>query len=236
LLLNFDNAVATVITWLVQADMFTNSLLKAAEDSEILNIRIRDNGEARIRFELIGGGSGIKGIPVLTETWMLVLFLVVVIFFMIRLHRSRLGRAMAAVRHDEQAAANMGINVVYVKNVVFIISAILAAAAGGFSAHLTRRVVPTDYGFGLVVDILAYAVLGGTQTWLGPVVGGMVLTALPEVLRVFQQLRGLINGLVLLGAIVYLPGGLVDVKSFKGIVGWLRDSRPKDNQTAKENP
>ena len=134
---------------------------------------------------------------------------------------------MAAVRQDERAASNMGIDVVYVKNAVFVMSAVIAAAAGGLSGHLTRIIDPSFYGFDLVVNMLAYAVLGGTQTWLGPVIGGMVLTALPETLRGFQELRGLINGLILLGAIVYLPGGLVDVKGFRGLIGYLRGENRK---------
>lgn len=165
---------------------------------------------------LTRGALGITGIPKIAETWHLIVFLSVVSYVMFRLHRSRFGRAMAAVRQDEQAAANMGINVVYVKNVVFILSAILAAGAGVLKAHLTRTISPGDYGFDQAVSILAYAVLGGTSTWVGPIVGAWVLTALPEVLRDFKQYRGLVNGAILLLVIVYLPGGLVNP------VGWAR--------------
>ncbi len=162
------------------------------------------------------GALGITGIPKITETWHIALFLAIAAYLMIRLRRSRLGRAMAAVRQDEQAAANMGINVVYVKNIVFILSAILAAAAGVLKAHLTRTISPGDYGFDQAVSILAYAVLGGTSTWAGPIVGAWVLTALPEILRDFKQYRGLVNGAILLFVIVYLPGGLVNP------AGWAR--------------
>jgi branched-chain amino acid transport system permease protein len=104
----------------------------------------------------------------------------------------------------------MGIDVVYVKNAVFIMSAVLAAGAGVLKAHLNRTIGPNDYGFGLAVDILAFAVLGGTSTFLGPIIGGFVLTGLPEVLRDFKQYRGVVNGAILLIVIVYLPGGLVN--------------------------
>jgi branched-chain amino acid transport system permease protein len=159
--------------------------------------------------ELTHGALGISGVPVLTQTWHLILFLIVAGYFMVRLNRSRFGRAMAALRQDEQAAANMGINVVYVKNGVFILSAMLAGAAGAFNGHLVRAITPDGYGFNRTVDILAYAVLGGTSTWIGPIIGGMVLTALPEVLRAVKQYRGIFTGLVLLLAIVYLPDGLI---------------------------
>jgi branched-chain amino acid transport system permease protein len=165
----------------------------------------------RVRFRLIEGARGIKGIPKLTETWHLVLFIAVVGYIMVRLHRSRLGRSMAAIRQDEQAASNMGIDVVFVKNLVFVLSAMVAGAGGAFNGHLTRIVTPDAYGFDRAVDILAYAVLGGTGTWIGPIIGGMTLGALPEVLRFSDQYRGVLNGAVLLLVILFLPKGIVGI-------------------------
>lgn len=176
---------------------------------------------------LTEGALGIKGIPKAAETWHLILFLVIASYFIIRLHRSRFGLAMAAIRQDEQAAANMGIDVVYVKNAVFIMSAVLAAAAGVLKGHLTRTIGPNDYGFSFAVDILAYAVLGGTSTFLGPIIGGFMLTAMPEILRDFKQYRGIVNGAILLLVIVYLPGGLINP------AGWLRLWR---RLRGRENP
>jgi len=177
---------------------------------EIVSSIIELTTGERTRFVLVNGARGIRGIPKATETWHLVLVVLLLSYFLYRLHRSRFGRAMAAVRQDEVAAANAGIDVVYVKNVVFIIGAMIAGAGGMLNGHLTRIITPDAYGFNQAVDILAYAVLGGTSTFVGPIVGGLVLGALPEVLRFLQQYRGLFNGLVLLLVIVYLPGGLVN--------------------------
>lgn len=187
-------------------------------DTTVSSILTSIEGE-RVRYTLINGARGVRGIPKLTETWHLILFLIIIMFLLTRLHRSRFGRAMAAIRQDEKAAANMGINVVYVKNVVFILSAILAGAAGAFNGHLTRIITPEAFGFDKAVDILAYAVLGGMSTWVGPIVGGMVLSALPEVLRFLKEYRGIFNGLVLLVVIVYFPGGLINPG------GWRRALR-----------
>lgn len=167
------------------------------------------------RYQVFGGGRGIRGISQLTEVDQLVIFLVIASFFIVRLQRSRLGRAMAAVREDERAAANMGINVVYVKNMAFIISAMLAGAGGAFFAHRILLVTPEMFGFDQAVDILAYAVLGGTTVWPGPIVGGMILTALPEVLRFVNEYRGVMNGFLLLVVIVYFPGGVINP------AGWM---------------
>ena len=184
-------------------------------DTLIGGLRQALTGETT-RFALINGARGIRGIPKLTTTAELIVFLIAASYVIIRLHRSRFGRAMAAIRQDERVAENMGINTVYIKNVVFILSAMLAAAAGVFSAHLTRIITPDLATFDQAVNILAYAVLGGTSSFLGPIVGGLVLGALPEVLRFLEQYRGVFNGLVLLVVIVYLPGGVVNP------AGWSR--------------
>lgn len=175
---------------------------------------------------LTRGALGITGIPKITETWHLLLFLALTAYFIVRLHRSRFGRAMAAIRQDEQAAANMGINVVLTKNLVFIMSAVLAAGAGALKAHFTRTISPGDYGFDQAVSILAFAVLGGTSTWVGPIVGAFVLSAMPEVLRDLRQYRGIANGLILLLAIVYLPGGLVNPAGWRAL--WTRLQRQNE--------
>jgi branched-chain amino acid transport system permease protein len=185
--------------------------------------------------KLTRGALGITGIPKITETWQLIAFLIVAAYFMIRLHRSRFGRAMAAIHQDEQAAANMGINVVYVKNVVFVMSAILAAAAGVLKAHLTRTISPGDFGFDQAVSILAFAVLGGTSTWIGPIIGGFVLTALPEILRDFKQYRGIVNGSILLLVIVYLPGGLINPAGWSRLWKRLRQSRMIEPETGENH-
>lgn len=220
--LNFDKIVASIIENILAGNNqnMINRVMTFAENSEWLEIRQLTNS-IRVRFELLEGARGVKNIPVLTESWMLALFIIILLVFLIRLHRSRFGRAMAAIRQDETVASNMGINVVYVKNIVFVMSAMIAAAAGAFEGHMTRIIEPGAFGFDRNVDILSYAVLGGTQSIFGPVVGGMVLEALPEVLRQVQQYRGLFTGIVLLGAIVYLPNGLVDPAGFKGLLASL---------------
>lgn len=166
---------------------------------------------------LTGGALGIKGIPKSAETWHLLLFLILLCYFLARLHRSRFGRAMAAIRQDETVAASMGINPVYVKAVVFVLSAMIAAAGGVFSGHLTRIISPASYGFDRVVDILAFAVLGGTYSWIGPIVGASVLTALPEIARPLKQFNDIVSGVILLLVIVFLPGGIINPRLWQSI-------------------
>lgn len=175
----------------------------------ILEALVEDVDERRLRITY--GPAGITRIPRYTETAHLVIFLLVVSYFLFRFHRSRMGRAMAAIRQDEKVAASQGINVVYYKNVAFVIGAALAAAAGTFSAASVGTIVPDDYDFNRAVDILAYAVLGGLGSWVGPIIGGFTLRGLPEVLRELAEYTGFINGLALLLIIIYLPGGITSL-------------------------
>lgn len=176
-----------------------------------------------------GGATGIKGIPVTTETGHLIIFIIILSYFLYRMHRSRFGRALVAIRQDANVAANMGIDVVYYKNMAFIIGAMIAGLAGGLSGHLTRIITPEGYGFNRAVEILSYAVLGGTGSLGGPIIGGMALEYLPELLRRVEfietlsnflgtdltkqesPIRGMINGAILILVIEFLPGGLIDL-------------------------
>lgn len=169
-------------------------------------------------FELTGGPLGLNNIPVKTQFWHLLLYLLLLIYFFIRLSRSRTGRALVAIRRDETVAATMGINVVYYKNLAFVVGAMIAGGAGALAAHLTRFIAPNEFGFARVVDILTYAVLGGFSHWLGPIIGGFILTGLPEILRILAGYRAIVNGIILMLAIIYLPNGLADPKRLR----WLR--------------
>lgn len=231
LLINFDDLVASILELLNRLwGGATLPLPLLHYDLSLIVSRPDD-----VRFELLSGARGIRGIPVLTQTWHMIVFLILVGYVLARLHRSRFGRAMAAVRQDEQAAANMGINVFYVKNVVFILGAMLAGAAGVFNGHLTRIITPDSYDFGLAVNILAYAVFGGTTTFLGPIIGGMMLVALPQVLtnglpNIFENIErysDMLNGLVLLLVIIFLPGGLINPKGWRQFIKRRRGSPSK---------
>lgn len=190
--------------------------------SEVVRV-VALNIDNVLGFELTGGPLGLNNIPVKTTSWHLLLYLALLIYFFIRLSRSRTGRALAAIRRDETVAASMGINVVYYKNMAFVIGAMMAGGAGALSAHLTRFIAPNEFGFARVVDILTFAVLGGFYHWLGPIIGAMILTGLPEVLRFLADYRAVVNGVILMLVIIYLPNGLADPKRIR----WLRSAEAR---------
>jgi branched-chain amino acid transport system permease protein len=126
-----------------------------------------------------------------------------------RLEVMPLGRAMAAVRHDELAAGCMGIDTTKVKLTAFVLSAVLAGSTGALAAHVLNTWNARQGSFDTAVTMLAFVILGGSRSWLGPVVGGLLLTALPELLRPVGDGRLVLFGLVILLGPVLFPQGLI---------------------------
>jgi branched-chain amino acid transport system permease protein len=166
--------------------------------------------------DLTGGALGVNGIPQLASWFSVGVTVVGVLYVLLRLARSRLGRTMAAIRQDEIATEVMGINVRAYKLFAFVTGAALAGLAGGLNAHFTFFISPNEYGFDRGVEILAMGVLGGTGSPWGAVLGGTLITLLPELLRGFGHYRPLINGIILIVIILYSPKGIWDLIRARG--------------------
>jgi branched-chain amino acid transport system permease protein len=166
-----------------------------------------------LNLPITGEGLGLKNdnADPLGGIYLVLVSLAVVLFVVWRLTKGRLGAAWAAIRQDELAALSQGINVARYKMIAFVLSAILAGFAGALEAHLQTFVDPSDqqYGVTRAVQVLTFAVLGGSGHFLGPVVGALVVTSLPWV---FDQARDYINivtGVFLIAVIVFRPQGIV---------------------------
>jgi branched-chain amino acid transport system permease protein len=159
---------------------------------------------------LTGGALGLNGIPQLTQWWHVALAVVIVVAVLMRVRRSKLGRAFEAIKEDEIAAGLMGIDVNNTKLFAFVMGAALAGLAGGLNAHLTFFIGPNEFGFDRGVEILTMAILGGIHSLIGPLVGSSILTLLPEVLRGFSDFRLIANGLILVLIVLFLPKGIWD--------------------------
>jgi branched-chain amino acid transport system permease protein len=166
-----------------------------------------------LNLPITGEGLGLKNdnADPLGGIYLVLMSLAVALFLVWRLTKGRLGAAWSAIRQDELAALSQGINVARYKMIAFILSAALAGFAGALEAHLQTFVDPSDqqYGVTRAVQILTFAVLGGSGHFLGPVVGALVVTSLPWV---FEQARDYINivtGVFLIAVIVFRPQGIV---------------------------
>jgi branched-chain amino acid transport system permease protein len=178
--------------------------------------------------KLTGGPSGIAGIPYLSTgglvfdsdikffylVWAVVLL---VLFGINNLIRSRVGRALRAIRESEHAAETAGIDTGKLKLKAFIFSALLAGLAGGLYAFYVTFVSPAPFGFNASVQFVLMAVVGGLGTFLGPLLGATLVVLLGEFLRwaiplVIPGAGGeyeiVFFGLILVLLMIYRPEGL----------------------------
>ncbi len=166
-----------------------------------------------LNLDITGKGLGLKNPDAdpLGGIYVVLIALAVVLFLVWRLTKGRLGTAWAAIRQDELAALSQGIDVARYKMIAFVMSAVLAGFAGGLEAHLNFFVDPADgqYGVTRAVQILTFAVLGGSGHFLGPVVGALVVTSLPWVFQQAQAYINVVTGLFLIAVIVFRPQGIV---------------------------
>ena len=170
--------------------------------------------------QLTGGALGLNGIPQTTAWYDVALAVGLTLYLCLRLARSHVGRIMAAIAQDETATELMGIDVRAYKLFAFVLGAVVAALAGGLNAHFTFFISPNEYGFDRGVEILAMGVLGGTGSPWGAVIGALLITLLPELLRGMGDYRPLINGLVLIAVILYSPRGIWHL-----LASWRRQTK-----------
>jgi branched-chain amino acid transport system permease protein len=162
-----------------------------------------------IQSDLTGGALGLSGIPVKADFILIYACLGAAMLALVLICRSRIGRAMEAIREDEVAASVAGINLSHYKMAALVASAMLAGLAGALNAHVSSFISPNDYGFDAAVTILSYALLGGIRSPFAPVAGATALTLLPEILRPLQDFRLVVNGLIIVIAVLFMPHGLI---------------------------
>lgn len=134
---------------------------------------------------------------------------VLAFYFSRNLVNSRVGRAMQTIHEDEALAMAVGVNTVFFKVAVFGVSGAFAALAGGLYAGLNLYITPDLFDIRLSIGVVVMIVLGGAGTPMGPVIGAVLLTFLPELLHGFHEYAAVIYGLILLLVLRFMPGGIV---------------------------
>jgi branched-chain amino acid transport system permease protein len=162
-----------------------------------------------LNFRPTGSAQGLKGIPPLTELWHVWSVVLLLVLFFFRLRRSRLGRAMMAIKDDELVAQALGIHVARVKIIAFAAGAAVAGVGGGFYAHYALYIQYSDFGPDKALSIMTYAVFGGIDFWIGGVLGAAVLSYLPVLLQVFEHWRLEVHGAIILGVMSVRPQGVL---------------------------
>jgi branched-chain amino acid transport system permease protein len=174
---------------------------------------------------LTGGANGLTGAPrpnpiplpwgrrltfdsLLNMYYFTLFFLTVILLISRRLVYSLIGRTFVAISHDENLAESLGINTMRKKLLSFTISATFSGVAGALYASYNSVISPDIAYFARGMDVLAYLIVGGAGTMAGPIIGTFVMMAIPEALQIVPTLRTLINGIILLFFIIFLPTGI----------------------------
>ena len=133
------------------------------------------------------------------------------LFVLYRIERSRIGLTFHAIHWQDRLAESVGIDTFRYRTLAFVIASFFAGIAGGLYAHYVGAVNPTRFGVDQMVYVLVWAIVGGTATFHGPILGVVVLTVINEiVLRALglDTARPLIYGAILILSVLYLPKGL----------------------------
>ncbi len=188
----------------------------------VLTLRMRDfilklttlaAGEAlsvlAFNWDYIGGANSFTGIAPHTGLATCIVMTALALYVAWRFDGSRLGYAARAVRDDPVAAASMGVSVANIRIITFALGSAIIGMAGAVQAHYLLVVTPSQLGFFISLNYIIFLLFGGLQTLLGPILGAVVLTALPEALRFASEFRLIIYGLIIVGVMLWRPDGVL---------------------------
>jgi len=167
-----------------------------------------------LNIDAVGGARGFNNIPKYTNLFWVLFFVLLTIVVVRNLVYSTHGRAFLSVREDEVAAEAMGINTTYYKVYAFVIGAFFAGIAGGLFGHYLMYLHTNSFTFMKSIEVIIMVVLGGMGSITGSILAAIVLTILPEFLRIAQGYRMVIYSLVLIILMLTRPQGILGVEEF----------------------
>ncbi len=183
-------------------------------------------------LELVGGARGIyiirpREIP-LFSNYVEFLFAVMVVLAVLAvavawfIENSRVGRGLAAIRDNEEAAESLGVPILKLKLFATTVSGFLMGVAGApFPYYITYMEPSSAFSLDYAVNSLAMPMIGGTSTWLGPVIGAVLLATAQQILTVTisSEWALFFVGVVLVGFVILAPEGIVGLaKKIAGVV------------------
>jgi branched-chain amino acid transport system permease protein len=166
--------------------------------------------------------NGWTSVQIVAFTWMFVL-LVLAAFWLV--DRSRAGAVLRAVGEDELAASSVGISLTAVKVSAMTAGGLVAGLAGALYAHYATYVSQEDFGVLLATFAIAYALIGGTGSVLGPIAGVLFFSLLIDGLRFLGDWRNLLFGVLIVLMMNLRPHGIVDVGLVRRVARLGRPAR-----------
>ena len=137
--------------------------------------------------------------------------MLVCLFCMYRIDRSRLGDTFRAIYSQDLVASSVGIDLRKYKTLAYVTGSFFAGIVGALLAHYLEAIDPTLFTLVPTVFLLVWVVVGGTHTFIGPIIGVCLLTGVDEGLRTFETWRPLVYGFILIPILLFLPNGLESI-------------------------
>ena len=141
--------------------------------------------------------------------------------------RSRYGRTLRSIRENEPLARSVGVNTNMQKVLAFMLSGLFAGVGGALQAYNFRHISPDLYGGATSLYFALMVMLGGPRTIFGPLAGAIIVTFLPEVMRIDPVDSRIAYGLALIAVVMLLPGGVIAAagRGYEWAIATLRGTR-----------
>ena len=205
---------------------------------------------------LLGGYAGIDGIPApepirlpflhtiafsskVPYYYLMLGLLFLIILIYSAFYGAWTGRAWMAIGLNPRLAESLGVNVFRYRLWAFVVGSATAGLAGSFYAHYVSAVIPGSFDVFKTIHAHIYAILGGVEfAFLGPLIGSLIMTLVPEFLRIAREIEPIITGLLVILLILFLPRGVLSlfglqrgradtagiiVQAGKTVKEWLRE-------------
>ena len=161
-----------------------------------------------LNSDYLGGPTGIV-VNEYIETELILIIAVIIVLFGFYLMSTRIGLAMIAV-HDDDAVANlMGVNTRAIQIGAFTLGGAIAGLSGGLYALYFGFVEAQYFNANISIFVLLFVLIGGTQTAWGPLIGASFFTLIPEALRIGDDWRFFIFGVIIVVMMIVRPEGIV---------------------------
>jgi branched-chain amino acid transport system permease protein len=184
-----------------------------------------------LNIDAVGGATGFQ-VPGYANFLWIGIFTVITVVVIHNIVRSDTGRALISIREDELAAEAMGVNTTRYKVTSFVIGSAFAGVAGVLFAHYNKFLSTNDFQFIKSFEIIIMIVIGGMGSMTGAILGAIIVTLLPELLRQlpdiqigattfkFADLRLVIFALILILTMILRPQGILGTREFG--LSWLK--------------
>lgn len=169
-----------------------------------------------------GGAMGINKIPRDITLVTGFIIVVIVIYLVLNFKNSKFGRQCIAVKNDPISAASMGINVTRIKMTAFVFAGGLTALSGAMVAYATSYIDPNSFGSAKSIEWISIVFVGGINSLSGSVVMACLFSLMTEMLRSTSALRTMIQCVIILIIINFIPNGLFGEHEFKDLWGWIK--------------